>query len=141
MVCRSGLLLPDQLKSLDIWQMLCERFKWDGHRLSEIDNASFHTRTGWHYGRGCSENNQSNVFKNAIFNRLRMLSGNLTTLLSDSSNEQKKRNRALKDFLYENMYYHYRIVRMKNRADNFLGRLFETMSRTNSITALLSGTH
>lgn len=35
-------------------------------------------------------------------------------------------NRALKDFLNHNMYYHFRVVRMKERAAHFISRLFES---------------
>jgi dGTPase len=33
-------------------------------------------------------------------------------------------NRQLKRFLYQNMYRHYRVVRMQTKAENFLGDLF-----------------
>jgi dGTPase len=34
------------------------------------------------------------------------------------------RNRELKDFLYENMYRHYRVVRMQAKAERFLEEMF-----------------
>lgn len=37
----AGLINTEQLKELDIWQMLCERLDWDGHILSEIDRHRF----------------------------------------------------------------------------------------------------
>jgi len=36
-------------------------------------------------------------------------------------------NKALKGFLYENMYYSFRVVRMKTRAQRFLEQIFKTM--------------
>ena len=35
-------------------------------------------------------------------------------------------NRELKDFLYNNMYRHYRVMRMSAKADMILSRLFDT---------------
>ena len=35
-------------------------------------------------------------------------------------------NRELKDFLFHNMYRHYRVVRMSAKADMILSRLFDT---------------
>ena len=119
-----GLLIPDQLKSLEIWQMLCDRLKWDGHILSEIDRHRFiRELVGIMVGDVLKTTDQRIEERNiqSVENVI-----NQPDNIVAYTDEQKKRNRALKDFLYENMYYHYRIVRMKNRADNFLGRLFET---------------
>lgn len=41
------------------------------------------------------------------------------------SDEMQKQVRELKDFLYENMYRHYRVVRMQQKADRFISRMFE----------------
>ena len=32
---------------------------------------------------------------------------------------------ALKDFLYHNLYYHHRLIRMTRKADHILSRIFE----------------
>jgi dGTPase len=37
-----------------------------------------------------------------------------------------KLNRELKNFLYSQMYRHFRIVRMAKRAEHFLNRIFES---------------
>jgi dGTPase len=36
----------------------------------------------------------------------------------------RARNRELKDFLYKNMYRHYRVVRMQKKAERILSELF-----------------
>lgn len=119
-----GLIKPDQLKSLTIWQRLCERLNWDGHTLTEIERHRFIRELVGIMVSDVLENTSKKI------DELNIASVQDVTHQPDNvvaySLEQKKQNRALKDFLYENMYYHYRIVRMKNRADNFLGRLFET---------------
>lgn len=35
-------------------------------------------------------------------------------------------NRALKDFLFQHMYYHFRVMRMTKRAEQFIARIFES---------------
>jgi dGTPase len=40
------------------------------------------------------------------------------------SEDMLKRNRALKDFLYKNMYRHYRVQRMSVKAERVLTQLF-----------------
>lgn len=42
-----------------------------------------------------------------------------------SGDEMARMVRELKDFLYENMYRHYRVVRMQHKADHFITRIFE----------------
>ncbi|MEM9952000.1 MAG: deoxyguanosinetriphosphate triphosphohydrolase [Chloroflexota bacterium] len=119
-----GLLTPHQLKDLEIWQILCDRLGWSKPVLTEIDRHRFvRELVGIMVGDVLATTNQ----------RLQDLSiQSVDDVIHQRDNvveysaEQKRQNRELKDFLYQNMYYHYRIVRMKNRADNFLGRLFET---------------
>lgn len=119
-----GLITPDQLKSLDIWQRLCERLEWDGHTLTEIERHRFIRELVGIMVSDVLENTSQNIIERGV--------DSLDDVIHQADNlvvysaEQKKQNRALKDFLYQNMYYHYRIVRMKNRAENFLGRLFES---------------
>ena len=40
------------------------------------------------------------------------------------SETMQERNRELKDFLYHNLYRHWRVMRMASKADRFLGQLF-----------------
>jgi dGTPase len=40
------------------------------------------------------------------------------------SETMEERNRELKDFLYHNLYRHWRVMRMASKADRFLGQLF-----------------
>lgn len=119
-----GLLKPDQLKSLDIWQKLCERLKWDGHTLTEIERHRFIRELVGIMVSDVLENTSQKIIERGITSVEEVIHQPDNIVVYSA--EQKMQNRALKDFLYENMYYHYRIVRMKNRADNFLGRLFET---------------
>lgn len=119
-----GLIKPDQLKSLTIWQRLCDRLKWDGHTLTEIERHRFIRELVGIMVSDVLDNTSQKIDDRGI-KSVQDVIQQPDNIVSYSV-EQKKQNRALKDFLYENMYYHYRIVRMKNRADNFLGRLFET---------------
>ncbi len=118
-----GLIKPDQLKSLTIWQRLCDRLKWDGHTLTEIERHRFIRELVGIMVSDVLDNTSQKIDDRGI-KSVQDVIQQPDNIVSYSA-EQKKQNRALKDFLYENMYYHYRIVRMKNRADNFLGRLFE----------------
>lgn len=121
---QSGLITPRQLKSLDIWQRLCERLQWNGHILTEIERHQFIRELVGIMVGDVLENTVKRISTHKIETADDVIHHNEN--LVEYSEEQKKQNRALKDFLYKNMYYHYRIVRMKNRAENFLARLFES---------------
>jgi dGTPase len=41
------------------------------------------------------------------------------------SDEMIRRNREMKDFLFQNLYRHYRVIRMQVKAENIIKNLFE----------------
>ena len=49
------------------------------------------------------------------------------------SEDMHRRNRELKDFLYQNLYNHYRVVRMAVKAERILESLFETFIKEPSV--------
>ena len=51
---------------------------------------------------------------------------NLPEMVVGFSAEMEKYNRALKDFLYQNLYRHYRVMRMGAKASRFIQELFAT---------------
>jgi len=123
---KSGLIISEQLNDLAIWKILCERLQWSGYSLSEVERHQFI--------RELVGILVSDVLK-ATTTRIHDLGPQSpdtvvrqTYNIVGYSEEQKTLNRALKDFLYENMYYHYRIVRMKQRAEHYTARLFESYS-------------
>jgi len=119
---QAGLLLPDQLEALHIWRDLRERLAWSGHTLDEIERHRFI--------RELVGLQVDDVLKQSM--------QNLNTLQPQTSQDvqhhvrnviehsemMQERNRELKDFLYANMYSHFRIVRMHERAEHFIRSLF-----------------
>jgi len=121
---QAGLLQPEALEELEIWRILCDRLNWSGCILSEIDRHRFiRELIGIQVG---------NVLAEAT-RRLETLrpQSPLDVQKHDQdviahSEEQRRLNRALKDFLYDKMYYHWRVTRMKHRAEHFVRHLFES---------------
>ncbi|MDQ7025506.1 MAG: deoxyguanosinetriphosphate triphosphohydrolase [Anaerolineae bacterium] len=121
---KSGLITTEQLNELEIWQILCDRLKWSGYSLSEVQRHQFiRELVGILVGDVLKTTTQHITDKNIQ---------SVDDVIQQSENivgyseDQKMQNRALKDFLYQNMYYHYRIVRMKQRAEHYIARLFES---------------
>lgn len=124
---QSGLITPDQLQELEIWQMLCERLNWTGHRLGDIERHQFIRELVGIMVSDVVKTTSERIEELGIKSPEDVQ--NQAKNIVAYTPEQKQRNRALKDFLYANMYYHYRIVKMKQRASNFLEGLFASYTK------------
>jgi len=121
---QSGLLTTDQLNELEIWQILCDRLNWRGHTLSEVERHHFIRELVGMQVSDVLETTQTRLRANNISSSADVQ--RFPEKLIAYSDEQRQRNRDLKNFLYENMYRHYRIVRMQVRAEQFISGLFAT---------------
>ncbi len=120
----AGLITIHQLKDLEIWQIVVDRIRWDGSVLDEI--------TRHHIIRELVGIQVDDVLTETMQN-IKMLNPqssldvqNYSKPLVSHSVKQQEMNRELKDFLYQNMYRHFRIVRMQERAEHFVSALFSS---------------
>ncbi len=121
---QAGLITPDQLNDLEIWRELCERLNWRGGRMDEITRHRFiREQIGMQV---------DDVLKTTTENlgRLNPQSPEAVQRLPVNtvahSPQMTERNRALKAFLYEHMYYHSSIIRMAKRAERFITEVFRS---------------
>ncbi len=125
---RSGLITPEQAEDLGWWRVLRESIGWKRdepfsdmirYRLIrrliglEVDDLLDAT------SRVLADADPRSV------EELQLLPYNVVV----HSEHVARLNRELKDFLYENMYRHYRVMRMAAKAERILSRLFETYVR------------
>ncbi len=122
---QSGLIAPEDLEELDIWKALCHRLKWRGGAISETARHTFIRE----------------LVGLLVDDVLETTSARLQALNPQSSEDIQRHtqnvvayspdvyqmNKALKSFLYTNMYYSYRVVRMKKRAERFIEQIFMTL--------------
>ena len=121
---QAGLLNPDQLNDLDIWRELCERLSWQGGSMDEITRHRFiREQIGLQVDDVLQE----------TMSRLKTLNpqsaGDVqqhSDVMVAHSQTMAQRNRDLKDFLRQNMYHHYRVVRMAKRAERFIEEIFSS---------------
>ena len=121
---KSGLITPIQLRKLEIWRRLVERSRWDGGHLDDlsrhhlirevigmlVDDLLTNTTAALDKLKPtCPQDIQSHT-------TLAVCYGPATTVM----------NRALKDFLYDKMYSHYRVIRMSQRAEHFITQIFNS---------------
>lgn len=124
---RSGLLHVSQLDSLDLWREIKDLSDWPGGDLAEIDRH--------HLIRKVISVQMNDVIANTVANLEQynpQSSADVQSLdinLVAYSNTMQPKLRAWKQFLFENMYRHYRVVRMSQKAERFLTDIFREFVR------------
>ncbi len=119
---RSGMITTDMLAGITLWEILVESTGW---RDNVLDDLSRHCLIRELIGLEVTD------IVNATHQRLR--ESNVKTVedlqrlpynVIVYSEDMHRRNRQLKDFLYNNLYRHYRVVRMAEKAERIIGDLF-----------------
>lgn len=121
---QAELFTPEQLDELEIWRNLCEEVGWSGSRINEIDR---HRCIRELIGLQVGDVIQHTVRQLEALNPQSPLDiQKHSENIVDHSDHFKKMNRALKDFLYQNMYAQFRVIRMAKRAEQFLCEVFKS---------------
>ena len=121
---RSGMITPEQLAGVSLWEVINESI---GRRRSDtLDDLSRHRLIRRLIGIEVNDLIQSidrMIRRSGIRNveELQKLPYNVVGF----SEDMHRRNRELKDFLFKNLYNHYRVVRMAVKADRILEHLFQ----------------
>jgi dGTPase len=121
---QAGLINPKQLEDLAIWQELCKRLNWHDGEMDEIARHRFiREQIGMQV---------DDLLQTSITNLKQLQPGSPLEIQQHSENVVSHSrafvewNRSLKSFLYENMYFHYRIMRMAKRAERFIAGIFQS---------------
>jgi dGTPase len=121
---QAGLIDVDDLNQLEIWRIVCERTGWKGGKLDEITR---HLMIRELIGVQVDDVLQTT---NSKLERLNPHSSDDVQLYSEQivshSEEMTAFNRPLKDFLYQQMYYQFRVMRMAQRAQRFIEEIFNS---------------
>ncbi len=121
---QAGLIKPKQLEQLEIWQELCRRLDW---RDGEMDEIARHRFIREQIGMQVDD-----VLQTTLYNLQQAGVQTPQDVQNHTMNVVRHSprfiewNRALKEFLYANMYYHYRIRRMANRAERFISEIYHS---------------
>ena len=121
---RSGLLTLEMVQNLQIWRMIADEIHFAENKLSDVDRHRFiHELTSIEVN-DIVEHSEQMIQKNRIESVSDLV--HMPYNIVSNSDALLVMNRELKDFLYHNMYRHYRVVRMSAKADMILSRLFDT---------------
>jgi dGTPase len=119
---RSGMITPNMLDGITLWEILVESVNW---RTVILDELVRHRMIRRLIGLEVSDLihttdqrlRESNV---KSVEDLQRLPYNVIAF----SEDMYRRNRQIKDFLYANLYRHYRVVRMAVKAERIVNELF-----------------
>ena len=129
---RSGMITPDDLAGISLWEVINESI---GRRRSDtLDELSRHRLIRRLINIEITDLTQSidrMIRRSGVRNveELQKLPYNVVGF----SEDMHRRNRELKDFLYNNLYNHYRVVRMTVKAERVVESLFKAFVEEPSI--------
>ena len=121
---RSGLLTLDMVSRLDIWRLIADTLHFAETELSDLDRHRFITVLTGMEVDDIVEHTEQLIQKNRIESVSDLV--HMPYNIVSNSEVMVGMNRQLKDFLYNNMYRHYRVMRMSAKAEMILSRLFDT---------------
>ncbi|MDZ4765000.1 MAG: deoxyguanosinetriphosphate triphosphohydrolase [Chloroflexota bacterium] len=122
---RAGILKPDGLRELELWRVLCDRLNWRGHHLDEVTRHVFiRELVGLMVDDVLTA---TQIHLDAINPQTPLDIQCAPYDIVGYSAEVGAMGAALKRYLYDQMYYSFRIVRMKMRAEWFIDQIFNTL--------------
>jgi len=129
---RSGLIVPAQLEDIEFWRLVTGELGVDPSQ--GLDDMGRHRIIRWLVGKEVSDVIQATTEQLAghdinSVEDVRSLGQKLMT----HSPEVNRMNRQLKDFLLENLYTHWRVMRMDMKAKRFIGQLFNAYTTSPAI--------
>jgi dGTPase len=120
---RAELFTPEDLNELEIWQELREQVGWDGHPFGELTRREVVRELIGMMVTDVVETAAALLAEGKIDTpeKLQLRPSNSVDYSADLS----RKVRPLKDFLYQHMYRHYRLMRMQTKAERFVKEIFE----------------
>ena len=119
---RSGLINTQMLEGIDIWEILIENVGWQNCKLDDqLRHRLIRKLIGLEVSDLLLETDQTiRESKVKSMEDLQNLSYNVVGF----SEKMHNQNRQFKDFLYKNLYRHYRVMRMAMKAENIITDLY-----------------
>ncbi len=120
---RSGMITPYMLDGLALWETLKETYGWRGPQLDDIERHRMIRHLVGLLVTDMVQATDARLKESGAKSALDLQKLNHNVL--GFSDDMRRRNRELKDFLYQNLYRHYRVVRMQVKAEKIITNLFE----------------
>ncbi len=119
---RSGMISPAMLDGIDLWEILKATYNWRGPELADMERHRMIRELVGVMVTDMVQSTDKRLRETAVRTPLEIQK--LKTNVIGYSEEMQRRNRELKDFLYRNLYSHYRVIRMAVKAERVITDLF-----------------
>jgi dGTPase len=128
---RSGMLTPQMLSGISLWEIITESIGWKGDTLDDITRHRIIRRLIGTLVTDIVQNTDQRLRESLVHSvdELQRLPYNVVTYSEDT----RRRNRELKDFLYSRLYRNYRVVRQSVKAERIITELFNAYRQTPAI--------
>lgn len=119
---RSGMITPQLLEGVALWEILRETYNWRGTTLSDMERHRMIRHLVGLMVTDLLQATDSRIKESKVKTALDIQK--LKHNIIGYSEEMQRRNRELKDLLYSRLYRHYRVVRMQVKAERIISDLF-----------------
>jgi dGTPase len=119
---RSGMIAPPMLEGIALWRELRETFAWKGPQLTDLERHRMIRELVGLMVTDLVKATHDEIRSSGVTSALgvQQLQRNLVGYTAD----MQRRHRELKDFLYQKLYSHYRVLRMAVKAERVISDLF-----------------
>ncbi|MFN8401751.1 MAG: deoxyguanosinetriphosphate triphosphohydrolase [Anaerolineales bacterium] len=119
---RSGMINPQILEGVALWEILRETYNWHGSLLSDMERHRMIRQLVGFLVTDMVKGTDARLKESKVSSAtdIQKLKHNVVGY----TEEMQRRNRELKDLLYKKLYRHYRVVRMQVKAERIISDLF-----------------
>ncbi len=128
---RSGMITISMLAGMPIWEILLESIQWKGIQVDELTRHRLIRRLIGMEVTDIVDTTDANLRQHNIQSVLELQK--LPSTWSVLAKICVVGIRELKDFLYKNLYRHYRVVRMAVKAERIITELFNSYQKEPTI--------
>ncbi|HTX90670.1 MAG TPA: deoxyguanosinetriphosphate triphosphohydrolase [Anaerolineales bacterium] len=121
---RSGMITPQLLDGIAIWEILVHTFNWKGPGLEDLERHRMIRHLVGMMVTDMVQATDARLKESGAGSALDLQK--LSYNVIGYSEDVQRRNRELKDFLYKKLYRHYRVVRMQVKAEHIITDLFNS---------------
>jgi dGTPase len=120
---RSGMISAQHLGGIALWEILVETFNYQGPQLQDMERHRMIRHLVGLMVTDMVQATDARLKESGAQSALEIQQ--LSYNVIGYSEEMQRRNRELKDFLYNRLYRHFRVVRMQVKAEHIVTELFQ----------------
>jgi dGTPase len=119
---RSGMITPQMLEGITLWEILAKTYKWRGPQLQDFERHVLIRKLVGLLVTDLIQATDTRLKESGA--RSARAIQELRHNVIGYSEEMQRRNREMKDFLFSKLYRNYRVVRMQVKAERLITDLF-----------------